>query len=586
MKKFFSWTFVSLSSVLFASEVLAATNLAETVAMQQQKIAAPEHQAKYEQHYKKSNSPKVVEDKITHKQSKKTITGNASGTSRAVTRVIIQGNNSISTCKLKSAIAPYLTGGVSSDETPQIKNAVENYYKKQGYLLPVANVQISGDTVSVQVIEGSIEDAVIVFDGKTKMRNELNNSYLLKLIEKLETIPAIRTHQLEHYLLLINKIHGYKAEYELMPLAQPRGHEVASIVIKISKERGKAGISVDNDGLKEIGKYEFMANVQGYNVISNDSLMINAGTSDKYKQFKMLSGGYLKRITPYGTSLSVMGTYFTDDPYNTAGSTNSKSTYVYGRLDQYLLLNNDYSVKLEVKAEQRDITYYAEKEKARDYKYTLGVIGGKIKIVDFLDTENWIYPYYNWALKDVHYGASSMYPINFDKNFNYFVVDWYRTQFIGENFSFMLSASYQGTNKKLPSEHLYSINGPHTIKGYTSGIVSADQGVTGNLELRYNHGLKGRMSKFVETAQLFGFYGLTHFIDHNKDDSRNKHPNNIYFDKSTLQAAGGGIRLFFPYKFYGEFYAAQPLNKHVMIDGIRTTNKTQYRFVISKDFAW
>lgn len=586
MKKFFGWTFVSLSSILFASEVLASGNVAEIAAMQQQKIGAQEQQARYEQHYKKSHHPKAVQDKITHKQSKKTITGNASGTSSGVTKLVIKGNNSISACKLKSAIAPYLAGGVSSDEAVKIKNAIEGYYKKQGYLLPVANVQVNGGIVSVQVIEGSIEDAVIIFDGQTKARSELNSSYLLKLVEDLETASPIRTHQLERYLLLINKLHGYKAEYELVPLAQPRGNEVAGIIIKISKEKGKAGISVDNNGLKEIGKYEFMANLQGYNVISNDSLILNAGTSDKYKQFKMLSGGYLKRITPYGTSLSVMGTHFTDDPYHTAGSQNSKSTSVYGRFDQYLVLNNDYSVKLEAKAEQRDMTYYAEKARARDYKYTLGSIGGKIKIVDFLDTENWIYPYYNWTLKDVHYDTASVSPINFDKNFDYFVVDWYRTQFIGDNFSFMLSASYQGTNKKLPSEHLYSINGPHTIRGYTSGIVSSDQGVTGNLELRYNYNLKGRVSKCLETAQLFGFYGLTHFIDHNKDENRKQHPNNIYFDKSTLQAAGIGIRLFFPHKIYGEFLAAQPLTRHVVVDGIKNTNKPKYTFVISKDFAW
>lgn len=578
MKKILNWAFISLSGVLFANEVLAVGNVAEVVAMQQQNVSVQEQNERYARHYKKSGS----KEQTVQKSAK--ITGRAAGKSISISKVTIRGNKSISTCKLESVIAPYLKGSTAATEAVTIKNAIEGYYKKRGYLLPVAHVKIRENQATIQVIEGSIKDALIVFDGQNKSKQELKNSYLLKLIEDIETATPLRTKQLERYLLLINKIHGYKAEYELVPLDKPEGDEVAGIIIKISKERGKAGISVDNNGLKEIGKYEFTANLQQYNVISNDSLLINGGTTNKFNKFKMISGGYLKRITPYGTSLSVMGTYFQDDPYHTAGSKNSKSASVYGRFDQYLVLNNDYSVKLELKAEERDMVYYVGTAKTSDYKYAMGSVGGKVKIVDTLGSENWFYPYYNWTLNGVNYSSSSTNPINFNKNFGYFVVDWYRTQFIGDTFSFMIFGSYQGTNKKLPSEHLYSIHGPHTIKGYTSGLVSSNQGITGNLELRYNYSFKGNVTKFLETAQLFGFYGVTRFIAHNKNITQN--PSNVSFDKSTLQAAGAGFRLFFPYKFYGEFLAAQPLTRHIVVNGIKTTSNTKYTFLVSKDFKW
>ena len=91
-------------------------------------------------------------------------------------------------------------------------------------------------------------------------------------------------------MLLINKIHGYEAEYEIVPLATPEGSEVADIEIKIQCNKGKADISIDNNGLKETGKYEFMANAQGYNVFSNDSLIFNAGLPINPRSSRSLAG--------------------------------------------------------------------------------------------------------------------------------------------------------------------------------------------------------------------------------------------------------------------------------------------------------
>ena len=88
----------------------------------------------------------------------------------------------------------------------------------------------------------------------------------------------------------------------------------------------------------------------------------------------------MKRLTPYGTSLSISASFSTNDPYPTPGSTDSKSNSIKGRFDQYLVINNDYSAKLELGVDQRNVTYYAGNLKARDYKYPLGSVGGKIKI--------------------------------------------------------------------------------------------------------------------------------------------------------------------------------------------------------------
>jgi hemolysin activation/secretion protein len=351
-------------------------------------------------------------------------------------------------------------------------------------------------------------------------------------------------------------------------------------------ERVQIDLSADNNGLKETGRYEFSAGSQFYNVISNDSMILNGAISDKHNKFQMFSGGYLKRLRP-GTSLSGLASFIKDQPYPRGGGAISSTTISYkGRFDQYLVLNDDYSVKLEVGLEERDLVYYDQTVKDNDYHYFLGSIGGKIKINDPANGENWLYPYYNHTIKKAFYNKSSAQSQNFDGNFGFFVLDWYRTQQLSDKFSFLLKASYQGTNNWLPTDQQYAIGTQHTIRGYTIGMVASDQGVSGELELRYTHNLQGAYKKFVETLQVFGFYGATGFIDHNKTATSTNHPGNIYFDKSTLQSAGGGLRFSFPYKIYGEAIVAQPLTRHINVNGVNKTNSTVYSFLVSKNFSW
>lgn len=232
---------------------------------------------------------------------------------------------------------------------------------------------------------------------------------------------------------------------------------------------------------------------------------------------------------------------------------------------------------------------YAQTIKLSDYHYTMGSFGGKIKIVDPLDVENWFYPYYNWTLRRATYRAdSAIQPADFNRNFNFFVLDWYRNQPLPKDFSFFLKASYQATRSLLPIEHRYAINTGRTGRGYNPGIVSANGGITGIAELRYTKEFESdKVKKLIETAQVFGFYDVTHLKGHNRDENRTQHPGaGLYFNRSTLPAAGAGLRLFLSHGFYGEGAAEYPLRRNIMINGHTMRNKPVYRFIINKEFSW
>lgn len=506
--------------------------------------------------------------------------------SSRIDRVEFIGNKSISSCKLRKTILSYSGRQLTQQDVAAIEDKIENSYEQAGFLLPMANVTVSGSALRINVIEGKVRKVNIVFEDEKRDKRALSNSNFMDLVHKIETTSPIRKRELERYILLMNKIHGYKVEYGVEVLSSPVGNAVADIDLSVRTEKATLSLTADNSGTKTLGKNHFNINTQVFNPISNDSFIANVGTSDKYKKYKMATAGYLKRLNAYGTSLSAFGSYMQDNPMIPGGSNKNKSTILKGRFDHYLVLNNDYSFKLEVAAEERKMSYFTGTVQTSNYNYQLGTIGGKIKIADMFDVDNWFYPYYYWTLKGVNYSKNSIQNRNFDTKFNYFAVDWYRTQPLPKGFDFVWHAAYQGTNKKLPSEHLYSIGSAKTGRGYKPSVVSADSGTHLGLELRKSIEFKGKISSVLEKLQLFGFYDITHFIDHNTTNNPNKHPDNTYFDKSNFESVGGGVRSFFAYGFYGEFAAGVPLAKHTMINGSKYTHKTRYDFFISKEFKW
>lgn len=582
-------TLALLTSSFIAGQALAvvASERATTsaiVAQHRHKHTTKNPELASELHRVRDAAQRLASQRIKKELSRISWTQN-----KAISKVIVVGNKSISTEDIRELIDPYLKDGVTRKEAKAITDDVESYYIEEGYFLPVAHAEIIGSTLKVTVVEGKIRDVLVVLEDEKRDQKVLSNQRFVALVDKIEKASPIKTRDLERYLLLINKIHGYSADYELEPIDNPTGNNIADLVMKIGTRKGTANLSADNAGAPELGRYQIGLGGQAYNPISNDSMILNLGTTDRPNRFKLATAGYLKRLNSYGTSASIFGSYMENDPYRTPGSKDSISTIVKGELEHYAVLNNDYSVKVELGAEGRNMRNYAGATKLSDYRYTMGSFGGKIKIVDPLDVENWFYPYYNWTFNRVNYRAdSAIQPADFDRNFRFFILDWYRNQPLPKNFSLFLKASYQTTNNLLPIEHRYAINTGRTGRGYNPGLVSANSGITGIAELRYTKEFESdKVKKLLETAQIFGFYDVTHFRGHNRDVNRTQHPGaGLYFNKSTLPAAGAGLRLFLSHGFYGEGAAEYPMQRTIRINGETRRNKPVYRFIFNKEFNW
>ncbi|NRA73668.1 MAG: ShlB/FhaC/HecB family hemolysin secretion/activation protein [Rickettsiales bacterium] len=388
-----------------------------------------------------------------------------------ILNIVVKGNQNLASSEIRSAIKPYLQERITQKQLTLISIAIEDAYLKRGYFLPIAYAELNDSGLKISIIEGKINNVFVILGDEERDKKVLNNQLVITLINKIKKQNPIKTKDFEKYVALINDIPGYKVEYDLELLPEISGNKVANLIMTIETKRGTADVSVDNKGTADIGKYQFDFTGKVFNLIANDSLTLNLGTTNKPKQSKMVTGSYSKQLNSYGTSATAIAAYLGYDPYDTSSSKDSKSNIFKGQINQYLLLRKRHTIKLEIGAEHRDVKRYSESNKLSDYKYVTGSIGGEIKITDPLGAENLFFPFFNWTLNNT---SESTQDRDFDKDFNYFIVNWYREQPLPRNFSLFLKASYQYTNKLLPSEHLYSIGTDHTARGYKIGIVSAD----------------------------------------------------------------------------------------------------------------
>lgn len=502
-------------------------------------------------------------------------------------KINLVGNKSINFADLQETIAPYM-GKKLNIHSVSITRAIENHYRKQGYLLPTAEIESSNSntgSITVKVVEGKIRTVLVETDQNSQSIK--NNELLKKHIEAIVNLTPAKTKDVQRYLLLIEKIPGYQIEYQLRPIS-PNGAELADLVIAIKKSRGSLSFDATNHGNKDLGRYQFsgfakLNNPFGY----NESIILSTGTSNHSDSLKLASLGYLKRLNAYGTSVNLLGSWLQDNPFKHSATkkghaSDNKNFTFKGSLAQYLVLNNANSFKLEVGAEYKDVETNIIGQKSIDYDYTMAFVKAKIKHVDCFSGENWFIPTVNRTTNHAKIRLYEQGAYVFDKNFSFYTLDWFRDQpLFKSNFSLYTQVMYQGSSDNLPVEHQFFIGSNSVGRAYKSGLINANKGSAADMELRYTKEVNNRM---INVVQPYIYADVAHF-NTNKAITNNETTTSS-FSKKTFYSAGGGVRLFFPYQFNGEVEAAIPLDKKLKINNVETRNKNKYSFLVSKTFSW
>lgn len=486
------------------------------------------------------------------------------------------GSKKVDNAKFKYISSPYVGKAVDDKEVTAIVRKVKSHYIKGGFLLPV--VEVSGQdsgVLNLSVMNGKIRDVELVVDKKHE-KEILNNELLKRYIDHiLESSPA-KTKEIQRQLLLINKIPGYEAKYELQAIksGSKAANDVADLVLEVKRSKVKLELDVTNHGISDLGRYQGSAFAQVCNPTKhNDSLIVSLGTSNKPNRMSIATLGYLKRLNSLGTSVSVLGSHSTDNSYKAQrlSAKDDHSNTLRGQVSHYLVLNNKNSVRLDVGLDYRAVKEYNTTQVTTDYDYTMGFVGAQMKHKDFLGADNHVNPSLFYTLGDAHLHRTTA-STTFDKNFTFFTLDYFRDQPLPNNFSLFTQVIWHNTQDDLPVEQQFFVGGNTIGRGYKSGLISSEKGINGDIELRYTYEVgKG----YLNTMQVFGFYDISKF-------SRTS----ATVNKKALSSAGAGVRFFMPNGFRADFEVAVPHTKHVTVGGVAKHNPTRYQFLVGKSFTW
>jgi hemolysin activation/secretion protein len=402
----------------------------------------------------------------------------------------------------------------------------------------------------------------------------VNNTFIRNYINDILSAPSLTQNEIESYVELMNKIPGYEASYMLRKVTRSSNDmNSAELVLDVKRTKARFFIDANNHGHRNLGKYHFGASAQLLNPMGwNDSLVVHALTSNKPNKLKILTAGYMKRLTSFGTTLSLLASNMNDKPYTSATLNNSDKHRVYkAELEQYLCLDSRKSVKAEVGVERYEIK--ENDTTPQRYSHNDAYIGLKMKYVDtmFLHAMNQLHLVYSSTINPAKFKQVNTTATKFDSNFSVLKIDAFRDQALPHNFSLYGHVRYQHSPNKLPLENQF-IAGGHTIgRAYTTGLISSDKGLSATLEARYTHTCKP--NKMIEHVQPYIFGEMVKVSQPASSIS-----------KSRLNSWGGGLRFFTPFGLRVDLEGAVPSSKIVSVDNVPIKNKTKFSFFLSQEF--
>lgn len=404
---------------------------------------------------------------------------------------------------------------------------------------------------------------------KLVAQNHLLRTYISRILAQ----PSVSQSELEWYVESMNKIPGFDVKYTLRNREKGSAYDSAELVLDISRTKARLYIDARNGGSDALGKRIYSATAQVFGVTKGgaDTILLSGLTTDKPKAMTIGTVGYMRRLNSYGTTFSLVMSNLHSVHNHATESISEKSTVYKGELEQYLLLNFNSSLKLELgielhKMEDQDIPTLGK------YRHTDGYLGLKFRHtcprLNNASTE--IHAIYSQSLTDVKTASGAALPASMDPRFSVVKIDARHHQPLMGNFAALVAANYQWANAKLPLEEQWLFGGAHLGRGYREGFLNGQGGWAASLELRYN---KHFGASLLESAQPYAFVEFAGI----------KNPEAV-LTKKSFDSYGAGLRLALPWTLSANFEWAKPMKSVVSVNGVSEKLKDNFAISISKEF--
>lgn len=422
----------------------------------------------------------------------------ASKVSFEVKAIRITGNTLFSTAELHALVASDEGKRLTLKQLHDLAGKITDYYRAHGY--PLSRALIPAQTIRGGVIRFEVLEARF---GKISLNNRsrVTKGHLLQsTLAPLKSGAAISDAKLNRSLLLLSDIPGVSLGATFKPGAA-MGISDLDVDVKAAS-RLSGYLSADNYGNQYTGRARLGGGLTLANPLHfGDELTLNGMTSGKGLEYGRV--GYDSVVDGCGTQLGAAYSalhYILGGPltslvgYGTArvASLWARQPLIRGRtLNLYGKMQYDNQhlrdhINASAIRTDRSVTSWTASVTgdARD-----GFLGGAVNSWDISWTGG------NLSFKDAVAQASDASTANTVGRFYKWAGTLTRLQGLDAKNALYLAVSGQWTTSNLDAVEKLVVGGPNGVRAYDVGVLSADTGYRGTVELRHSlqHGLQAKL---------------------------------------------------------------------------------------------
>jgi hemolysin activation/secretion protein len=475
----------------------------------------------------------------------------------------IKGAVTLPASGFRSLYQPLIGKDISLSDILDVAAAIENQYRRAGYILVRAFVppqRVADGLFTINVVEG-FSASISVEGGKPRTRDRIR-AYL----EPAQASKPLQLAAIEQGLLLANDLPGVTAAGVLRPSPDTPG--ASELVVTVPDNPLSALFSLDNRGSRFSGIWSASADVTINSVFDDEDQLDGSvmGTLDASPLRRAMGQlRYRRPVGDHGALLSLLGTITHGEP----GST----------LQSFHVLTDSW-------AAGPRFTFPLERTRAESIVLEAGltVQSARVNILGApLSHDNWRVADFGFSYARGNFlggswtanadiaqglpilgatdnGSPDLSRAGGRLDFTKLSGGMRFSRPLSDSFGVVLTAQGQYAFDPLLIGEQFAFGGSQSGRGYDPGALTGDHGVGGTVELHYDPQLK---ISGLQALQPYVFF----------DAAQVWNIQNVGTPGQGISSAGGGIRAWLDDNIFGDVEVAQTLEAVPGSDGGKRATK-------------
>lgn len=464
-------------------------------------------------------------------------------------KVIFTGNTVFTDAELQAIFASSLHKEISVADLQTLVQEVTTYYRNAGYVLSRALLppqEIKNGVVKVEIAEGFISSVTVTGNpgGARKLIEEYG--------EHIQQSKPLKLSVMQREMLLANDLPGMSVKAVIVP--SKTVPDAADLTLVADNKLMNASLEYNNYGTRYLGPIQTAVAFAANSIfVGGDTTGMNATVTSKESEMQYYNLYHSEPINSNGLSFIIGTSYTATQPRFLLAPVEivGLSALFYGGLNYSLIRSREKNLSLHAMANYENVTstilsapLYQDRIRSLD-------LGGT-----FDTTDRWngsdslgLDVIHGFPILGAQMHAEQSRP---EGRAQYTRITAFLSRLqqpLYKMLSLYTSFSGQYSFQPLLATEQFSIGGPLYGRGYGPAEIVGDEGLAGKIELRID---TQPQKYFLQAVEYYVFYDAGAIW--NRDTFNNP-------SRQDLTSTGGGLRLYFTPKVYGELYIAKPLSR-------------------------